>query len=195
MDRSGSCAPSAAGGPSSSSRQSELPASPHTGTTIVAVAFDGGVVIGADSRVSTGTYVSNRAADKLHPLSDNAWLLRSGSAADTQAVGDYGECRRKEGEGKKVFFRPSMVMALSAHRSSFFFPSLRPRLNALSHKNKKNQKHIPPIHPHNSSPTLPLPARVRARLRRPRPRRGPARQEHQLQQQGVADGRDDRRGL
>jgi len=96
MDRSGSCAPSAAGGPSSSaSRQAELPASPHTGTTIVAVAFDGGVVIGADSRVSTGTYVSNRAADKLHPLSDNTWLLRSGSAADTQAIGDYGESGEK----------------------------------------------------------------------------------------------------
>ncbi len=27
---------------------------PHTGTTIVAVQYDGGVVIGADSRVSTG---------------------------------------------------------------------------------------------------------------------------------------------
>ena len=67
---------------------------PHTGTTIVAVEFDGGVVLGADSRVSTGTYVSNRASDKLTPLaphSDHAWLLRSGSAADTQVVSDYGE--------------------------------------------------------------------------------------------------------
>ena len=111
MDRSGSCsAPSAAGaGPcSSSSRQAELPASPHTGTTIVAVAFDGGVVIGADSRVSTGTYVSNRAADKLHPLSDNAWLLRSGSAADTQAVGDYGgSWEGRKGEREREFFRGS----------------------------------------------------------------------------------------
>lgn len=29
-------------------------AAPHTGTTIVAVTYNGGVVIGADSRVSTG---------------------------------------------------------------------------------------------------------------------------------------------
>ena len=63
---------------------------PHTGTTVVAATYDGGVVIGADSRVSTGTYVSNRASDKLTPLSDFVWLLRSGSAADTQAVADYG---------------------------------------------------------------------------------------------------------
>ena len=67
-----------------------LQAPPHTGTTVVAVSYDGGVVIGADSRVSTGTYVSNRASDKLTPLSDFIWLLRSGSAADTQAVADYG---------------------------------------------------------------------------------------------------------
>ena len=61
-----------------------------TGTTIVAVAYDGGVVLGADSRVSTGTYISNRASDKLTPLHDSVWLLRSGSAADTQLVADYG---------------------------------------------------------------------------------------------------------
>lgn len=65
-------------------------APPHTGTTIVAVEYSGGVVLGADSRVSTGTYVSNRASDKLTPLSESIYLLRSGSAADTQAVSDYG---------------------------------------------------------------------------------------------------------
>ncbi len=64
---------------------------PHTGTTIVAVSFDGGVVLGADSRVSTGNYVSNRASDKITALSDNTYMLRSGSAADTQAIADYGK--------------------------------------------------------------------------------------------------------
>ena len=65
------------------------PPAPHTGTTIVAVEYEGGVVLGADSRVSTGTYVSNRASDKITPLSESIYLLRSGSAADTQAVSDY----------------------------------------------------------------------------------------------------------
>lgn len=68
----------------------DLSTPPHTGTTIVAVSYAGGVVIGADSRVSTGTYISNRASDKITALCDNVYLLRSGSAADTQAVGDYG---------------------------------------------------------------------------------------------------------
>ena len=30
---------------------------PHTGTTIVACEYDGGVVLGADTRVSTGAFV------------------------------------------------------------------------------------------------------------------------------------------
>ena len=40
--------------------------------------------------MSTGTYISNRASDKITALTDQAWLLRSGSAADTQLVSDYG---------------------------------------------------------------------------------------------------------
>mmetsp|Transcript_2263 Transcript_2263/g.5279 ORF Transcript_2263/g.5279 Transcript_2263/m.5279 type:complete len:235 (-) Transcript_2263:33-737(-) len=58
-------------------------------TTIVAVAYEGGVVLGADSRVSTGAYVSNRASNKITALCDNVFLCRSGSAAHTEAVSDY----------------------------------------------------------------------------------------------------------
>ena len=61
----------------------------ETQTTIVAVSFDGGVVLGADSRVSTGTYVSNRASNKITGLCDNVFLCRSGSAAHTEAISDY----------------------------------------------------------------------------------------------------------
>ncbi|XP_018026882.1 proteasome subunit beta type-6 [Hyalella azteca] len=57
-----------------------------TGTTIIAVEFDGGVVVGADTRTSSGTYVSNRATDKLTKVTDSIYCCRSGSAADTQAI-------------------------------------------------------------------------------------------------------------
>eukprot|EP00744_Colponema_vietnamica_P000658 GILI01001157.1.p1 GENE.GILI01001157.1~~GILI01001157.1.p1 ORF type:complete len:243 (+),score=82.87 GILI01001157.1:74-730(+) len=60
-----------------------------TGTTIIAVAFPGGVVMGADSRTSTGQYVANRASDKITPIHDSIYCCRSGSAADTQAISDY----------------------------------------------------------------------------------------------------------
>ena len=62
---------------------------PHsTGTTIMALEFDGGVVIGADSRTTSGAYIANRVTDKLTPITDHIYVCRSGSAADTQAIAD-----------------------------------------------------------------------------------------------------------
>eukprot|EP00891_Asterochloris_glomerata_P004470 jgi/Astpho2/4470/Aster-00078 len=59
------------------------------GTTIMAAAFDGGVVMGADSRTSTGSYVANRTTDKITPLAERIYICRSGSAADTQNLSAY----------------------------------------------------------------------------------------------------------
>uniref|UniRef100_A0A2K6MT61 proteasome endopeptidase complex n=1 Tax=Rhinopithecus bieti TaxID=61621 RepID=A0A2K6MT61_RHIBE len=47
-----------------------------TGTTIMAVQFDG------------ASYIANRVTDKLTPIHDHIFCCRSGSAADTQAVAD-----------------------------------------------------------------------------------------------------------
>ncbi|KAL0244375.1 hypothetical protein GEMRC1_008459 [Eukaryota sp. GEM-RC1] len=60
-----------------------------TGTTVMGVQFKGGVVLGADSRTSMGSYVANRVSDKISPVSDKIMICRSGSAADTQAISDY----------------------------------------------------------------------------------------------------------
>eukprot|EP00640_Fibrocapsa_japonica_P004158 CAMPEP_0113934642 /NCGR_PEP_ID=MMETSP1339-20121228/1939_1 /TAXON_ID=94617 /ORGANISM="Fibrocapsa japonica" /LENGTH=216 /DNA_ID=CAMNT_0000936523 /DNA_START=80 /DNA_END=730 /DNA_ORIENTATION=- /assembly_acc=CAM_ASM_000762 len=65
------------------------PGEVSTGTTIMACEYEGGVVVGADSRTSTGTYVANRASNKVTYLADNIFGCRSGSAADTEAVTDY----------------------------------------------------------------------------------------------------------
>lgn len=70
----------------------------------MAVQFAGGVVIGADSRTTTGSYIvgralqtslfkrsctqANRVTDKLTHIHDRVYCCRSGSAADTQAVAD-----------------------------------------------------------------------------------------------------------
>eukprot|EP00882_Tetradesmus_deserticola_P004373 GHRQ01004617.1.p1 GENE.GHRQ01004617.1~~GHRQ01004617.1.p1 ORF type:complete len:223 (+),score=66.37 GHRQ01004617.1:487-1155(+) len=59
------------------------------GTSIIAVSFKGGVVLGADSRTSSGSYVANRVQDKITPLADTVYLCRSGSASDTQAIAGY----------------------------------------------------------------------------------------------------------
>jgi 20S proteasome subunit beta 1 len=54
----------------------------------MAVAFKDGVIVGADSRTTTGSYIANRVTDKLTKVHDLIYCCRSGSAADTQAVAD-----------------------------------------------------------------------------------------------------------
>ncbi|CCH60416.1 hypothetical protein TBLA_0C06200 [Henningerozyma blattae CBS 6284] len=58
------------------------------GTSIMAVTFKDGVILGADSRTTMGSYIANRVTDKLTRVHDKIWCCRSGSAADTQAVAD-----------------------------------------------------------------------------------------------------------
>ncbi len=59
----------------------------------MAINFKDGVILGADSRTTTGTYISNRVTDKLTQVHDTIWCCRSGSAADTQAVSDIVKAR------------------------------------------------------------------------------------------------------
>ncbi|XP_062265308.1 proteasome subunit beta type-9 [Platichthys flesus] len=59
-----------------------------TGTTIIAIEFDGGVVLGSDSRVSAGDSVVNRVMNKLSPLHDKIYCALSGSAADAQTIAE-----------------------------------------------------------------------------------------------------------
>ncbi|KAI6185490.1 Proteasome subunit beta [Aphelenchoides besseyi] len=59
-----------------------------TGTTLVAVEFDGGVVVGTDSRTSAGSFIASRVTDKITPITNHLVVLRAGTAADTQAVAD-----------------------------------------------------------------------------------------------------------
>ncbi|XP_035038594.2 proteasome subunit beta type-9 [Hippoglossus stenolepis] len=59
-----------------------------TGTTIIAIEFNGGVVLGSDSRVSAGESVVNRVMNKLSPLHDKIYCALSGSAADAQTIAE-----------------------------------------------------------------------------------------------------------
>ncbi|XP_039897168.1 proteasome subunit beta type-9 [Simochromis diagramma] len=59
-----------------------------TGTTIIGIEYDGGVVLGSDSRVSAGASVVNRVMNKLSPLHDKIYCALSGSAADAQTMAE-----------------------------------------------------------------------------------------------------------
>ncbi|KAI5173006.1 20S proteasome subunit beta 1 [Nematocida sp. LUAm3] len=58
------------------------------GTTIMAIRFSNGVILGADTRTSMGTYISNRVSRKITKIVDKIYTCRSGSAADTQAIAE-----------------------------------------------------------------------------------------------------------
>ncbi|KAM0672808.1 beta type-6 subunit of proteasome [Ordospora colligata] len=60
-----------------------------TGTTIIAIKYADGILVGADCRVSAGNYIVNRVISKLAPLSDKIIVCMSGSAADAGIVRDY----------------------------------------------------------------------------------------------------------
>lgn len=62
----------------------------------MAASYDGGVVMGADSRTSTGSYIANRVTDKITPLAAKIFICRSGSAADTQNLSRYVQVRRQQ---------------------------------------------------------------------------------------------------
>jgi 20S proteasome subunit beta 1 len=93
------------------------------GTSIMAVAFDGGVVIGADSRTSTGVYISNRVSDKITKVDERVFVCRSGPAADTQAISDYvtyflDQHRMEYGQPAKVATAASFFRELCYHNKN-----------------------------------------------------------------------------
>ncbi|XBW36576.1 hypothetical protein QEN19_002151 [Hanseniaspora menglaensis] len=57
-----------------------------TGTTIVGIKFDNGVVIAADTRSTQGPIVADKNCEKLHRMSPKIWCAGAGTAADTEAV-------------------------------------------------------------------------------------------------------------
>ncbi|KAK2073014.1 hypothetical protein P8C59_007328 [Phyllachora maydis] len=61
-----------------------LPRATSTGTTIVGCLFNGGVVIAADTRATSGPIVADKNCEKLHYISPNIWCAGAGTAADTE---------------------------------------------------------------------------------------------------------------
>lgn len=58
-------------------------------TTLVAARFKDGVVIGADSRTSQGTFVANRLTDKISSVYPGILLARSGSSAGERGSASF----------------------------------------------------------------------------------------------------------
>lgn len=64
------------------------PKATKTGTTIAGMIFDGGVILGADTRATEGNIVCDKTCDKIHFILDNIYCCGAGTAADTVKVTD-----------------------------------------------------------------------------------------------------------
>jgi 20S proteasome subunit beta 2 len=66
-----------------SSSSVPLPSAKKTGTTIVGMTYDGGVVLGADTRSTGGSEVAEKNCIKIHYIAPNIYCCGAGTAADT----------------------------------------------------------------------------------------------------------------
>ncbi len=64
------------------------PKTTKTGTTICGCVFDGGVVLGADTRATGGDIVSDKNCAKIHKMAPNMLCCGAGTAADCDKTTD-----------------------------------------------------------------------------------------------------------
>lgn len=62
------------------------PTARKTGTTIAGVVFSGGVILGADTRATSGPTVFEKNCQKIHYIADSIMCCGAGTAADTDAT-------------------------------------------------------------------------------------------------------------
>lgn len=63
-----------------------FPKATKTGTTIVGMVFKDGVVLGADTRATSGSIVATKTCMKIHYIAKNMYCCGAGTAADTEYV-------------------------------------------------------------------------------------------------------------
>jgi len=64
----------------------EAPKPHKTGTTIAGVIFKDGIVLGADTRSTSGSTVADKNCEKIHYIAPNIYCCGAGTAADTEQV-------------------------------------------------------------------------------------------------------------
>ena len=64
----------------------KFPKTLKTGTTIVGVVFKDGVVLGADTRATSGDTVADKKCEKIHYMAPNIRCCGAGTAADTEML-------------------------------------------------------------------------------------------------------------
>eukprot|EP01119_Soliformovum_irregulare_P008392 TRINITY_DN21510_c0_g1_i1.p1 TRINITY_DN21510_c0_g1~~TRINITY_DN21510_c0_g1_i1.p1 ORF type:complete len:298 (+),score=64.46 TRINITY_DN21510_c0_g1_i1:56-895(+) len=62
----------------------QQPTAKKTGTTIVGLVYQDGIVLGADTRATEGSIVADKNCEKIHYIAPNIYCCGAGTSADTE---------------------------------------------------------------------------------------------------------------
>ncbi|CAA7394296.1 unnamed protein product [Spirodela intermedia] len=126
-----------------------------TGTTIVGLVFQDGIVLGADTRATEGPIVADKNCEKIHYMAPNIYCCGAGTAADTEAVTDMVSSqlqlhRYATGRESRVV---TALTLLKTHLFSYQgYVSAALVLGGVD----VTGPHLHTIYPHGSTDTLPF---------------------------------------
>ncbi|OMO81586.1 Peptidase T1A, proteasome beta-subunit [Corchorus olitorius] len=126
-----------------------------TGTTIVGLIFQDGVILGADTRATAGSIVCDKNCEKIHYMAPNIYCCGAGTAADTEAVTDMVNSqlqlhRYHTGRESRV------VTALTLLKSHLFKYQGHVQAALVLGGVDVTGPHLHTIYPHGSTDTLPF---------------------------------------
>ncbi|VDD82764.1 unnamed protein product [Mesocestoides corti] len=125
-----------------------------TGTTLAAVTFKDGIVLGADTRATEGPIVADKSCQKIHYIADNIYCCGAGTAADTvhvtRIVSSQIELHRLN-TGRK----PRVVAALRLLKQHLFKYQGHVGAACILGGVDNFGAHLYGVHPHGSSDKLP----------------------------------------
>ncbi|KAL8482002.1 hypothetical protein ACS0TY_028232 [Phlomoides rotata] len=124
-----------------------------TGTTIVGLIFQDGVILGADTRATEGPIVADKNCEKIHYMAPNIYCCGAGTAADTEAVTDMVSSQLKlhrfhTGRESRV------VTALTLLKSHLFSYQGHVSAALVLGGVDVTGPHLHTIYPHGSTDTL-----------------------------------------
>ncbi|KAG6488441.1 hypothetical protein ZIOFF_049684 [Zingiber officinale] len=133
----------------------QLPKFRKTGTTIVGLVFQDGVILGADTRATEGPIVADKNCEKIHYIAPNIYCCGAGTAADTEAVTDMISSqlqlhRYATGRESRV------VTALTLLKSHLFGYQGHVSAALVLGGVDVTGPHLHTVYPHGSADTLPF---------------------------------------
>ncbi|KAJ6691380.1 PROTEASOME SUBUNIT BETA [Salix koriyanagi] len=125
----------------------KLPPFRKTGTTIVGLVFQDGVILGADTRATEGPIVCDKNCEKIHYMAPNIYCCGAGTAADTEAVTEMVSSQLQL--HRYHTGRESRLNALSSYQGHVSAALVLGGVDCTG-------PHLHTIYPHGSTDTLPF---------------------------------------